>query len=173
MRCSRCGRRLSLSWRRPASGNTLRCPYCDDKASQIRKSPAEAGASGVFQTSAVLIAANGAETFYRSMEEIPHLLRSKLLKSTNSTNSATILIADRRGRQEIARVMRSLGKPQGAFGSRRNSRQPLKSLLARRAASPQKAWFTPRWKLTIFILMVMVLGLIAFLFSHSEWVLKP
>lgn len=52
------------------------------------------GQSGVFQTSTVMIATAGAEKVYRSMEEVPRTLRSKLLKSTNSPNAATILIAD-------------------------------------------------------------------------------
>ena len=41
-------------------------------------------------------------------------LRTRLLKSTNGANSATILIADRRGRKEISRAMRKLPVPRSA-----------------------------------------------------------
>jgi len=39
---------------------------------------------------------------------MPAPLRRQLLKSTNGLNSATILIADRRGREEIARAIQNL-----------------------------------------------------------------
>ncbi len=42
---------------------------------------------------------------------MPAGLRTRLLKSTNGANSATILIADRRGRQEIAKAMRNMPGP--------------------------------------------------------------
>jgi hypothetical protein len=62
----------------------------------------------MFQTSTVMISAEGADRVYRSVEEVPHALRTRLLKSTNGANSATILIADRRGRKEIAKAMKNL-----------------------------------------------------------------
>jgi hypothetical protein len=62
----------------------------------------------MFQTSVVLISAEGSEAVYRSMEEVPARLRTKLLKSTNGGNSATILIADRKGRREIAKALGNL-----------------------------------------------------------------
>ena len=63
---------------------------------------------GVLKTSTILISADDAEGVFRSVEELPEPLRKKLLRSTNSVNSRTILIADRRGRQEIARALRKL-----------------------------------------------------------------
>jgi hypothetical protein len=39
---------------------------------------------------------------------VPPGLRKKLEQSTNGMNSATILIADRRGREEIVRAIRGL-----------------------------------------------------------------
>ena len=63
---------------------------------------------GMFQTSTVLISAGGADHVFRSVEEVPQALRTRLLKSTNGANSATILIADRRGRKEIAKAMKHL-----------------------------------------------------------------
>lgn len=43
---------------------------------------------------------------FQSPEDIPDSLRKKLLASTRGMNSATILIADRGGREEIRKVLR-------------------------------------------------------------------
>lgn len=57
------------------------------------------------KTSTIFIS-KGAETrVYRSVAEIPHSLRQQLEECTNGFNSATILIADRRGREEIRRAL--------------------------------------------------------------------
>src|SRR5690348_1751989 len=94
MTCKRC--------RKAFEEDAVRCPHCGQPNPEN---------SGVFQTSTVLISASGADLVYRSVEEVPAVLRSRLMKSTNGSNSATILIADRRGRQEIARAMRNLPGP--------------------------------------------------------------
>jgi hypothetical protein len=144
----------------PGAGKS--CPHCGD-------SPDESGAgeSGVFQTSAVFIAAEGAEMVYRSVDDVPHGLRTKLFKSTNSANSATILIADRRGREEMARAMRSLGRSPGR-GRRRALGPPLRALLAGRAVPGTPEWLTRRRKLALLALVLMlVLAVIALLFTHS------
>ncbi|MGD0499418.1 MAG: hypothetical protein ABSC23_13385 [Bryobacteraceae bacterium] len=84
MKCARCGRDLSEA----ASA----CPVCG----------ATARAAGVFQTSTVLISEGGSEHRFGSVEEVPARLRATLQQSTHGANAATILIADQRGRQEIA-----------------------------------------------------------------------
>ena len=89
MKCPACGRKYAES----ASA----CPHCGEPNGK----PA-----GMFQTSTVLISAGGSDRVYRSVDEVPQALRTRLLKSTNGANSATILIADRRGRKEIAKAMR-------------------------------------------------------------------
>ena len=94
MTCKRC--------RKAFEEDAARCPHCGQPNPEN---------SGVFQTSTVLISSGGADLVYRSVEEVPAGLRSRLVKSTNGSNSATILIADRRGRQEIARAMRNLPGP--------------------------------------------------------------
>lgn len=43
---------------------------------------------------------------YQSMDEVPEKLRDELRQSTEGANSATILIADRGGREEILRAVR-------------------------------------------------------------------
>lgn len=60
------------------------------------------------KTSTIFIAKGGRTQVYRSVEEVPQRLRKELEDSTNSFNSATILIADRRGREEILRALNGL-----------------------------------------------------------------
>ena len=60
------------------------------------------------KTSTIFIAKRGQTRVYRSVDEIPAKLRKELDESTNSFNSATILIADRRGREEILRALNGL-----------------------------------------------------------------
>ncbi len=60
--------------------------------------------------SSTIFIARGSETLvYRSLEEIPGFLKRKLQESTRGMNSATILIADKRGREELVRALQ--GQP--------------------------------------------------------------
>lgn len=161
MRCSRCGSKLP-------GGLARRCPHCGHIGNKGTRRQAQPAASGVFQTSSVLIVTQGAELVYRSMDEVPHTLRTKLLKSTNGTNSATILIADRRGREEIARVMRSLGRTSRTVPRR----APLHALLAGRNEPAPRRWLTPRRKMAVLLLLLLlVLGFIVALFAHPWGIL--
>lgn len=76
--------------------------------------------------STILIAIGDETRVFRSVDEIPPELREKLLESTRGMNSATILIADRGGREEILRALHS---PQPEF-----SRRLATSLVAHQAA---------------------------------------
>ena len=60
------------------------------------------------KTSTIFIAKRGPTQVYRSVGEIPAKLRKELEESTNSFNSATILIADRRGREEIVKALNGM-----------------------------------------------------------------
>ena len=60
------------------------------------------------KSSTIFIAVGTRTRVYQSMEEVPEPLRKRLEASTNSVNSATILIADKRGREEIVRALRGL-----------------------------------------------------------------
>jgi hypothetical protein len=60
------------------------------------------------KTSTIFIAKNGKTQVYRSVSEVPPRLRKELEESTNGFNSATILIADRRGREEIVRALNGM-----------------------------------------------------------------
>jgi hypothetical protein len=57
------------------------------------------------RTSTIFIATADDTRVYRSVEEIPPPLRRKLRQTTRGLNSATILIADRRGREELVRAL--------------------------------------------------------------------
>lgn len=150
MTCSGCGKRF------PAGGAAAKCPHCG------RARPE--GESGVFQTSAVLISAQGADMLYRSMDEVPRPWRTKLLESTSSANSATILIADRRGREELARVMRSLP---GSGTARQRRAMRVQSLLAGTQSSREPAWvLRGRKGVVLAALGLLALGLIAVVFTH-------
>ena len=93
MNCRRCGKKFEA-----AEGPI--CPYCGAARATAK--------SGVMKSSTILISAGETDAVYRSVREVPPPLRRKLLKSTNGLNSATILIADRRGREEIARAIQNL-----------------------------------------------------------------
>jgi len=60
------------------------------------------------RTSTIFIAKGNRTRVFHSVEEVPPQLRKELERSTNSFNSATILIADRRGREEIVRALNGL-----------------------------------------------------------------
>ena len=143
MICNRC--------RKEYGQEEAKCPHCGE--------PRPDAGSGVFQSSTVLISTEGPDKVYRSVEDVPYPLRHRLLKSTNSQNSATILIADRRGRQEIAKAMRSLP------GS--GQRRLMQSLLSGSARPNPEGRLTPAWKKAVLALVLMVtLALIAFVFTH-------
>ena len=81
------------------------------------------------KTSTIFIAKGGKTRVYHSVNDVPAPLRKELEESTNSFNSATILIADRRGRQEIVRALN--GMPSGL-------RTRLSSSLSSRSQAEEK-----------------------------------
>jgi hypothetical protein len=60
------------------------------------------------KTSTIFISKGDRTRVYRSVGEIPEGLRKELETSTNGFNSATILIADRRGREEVRRALKGM-----------------------------------------------------------------
>ena len=130
MTCGRCGNEFDEA--------EARCPHCGE---------AQAGAKGLFQTSTVLISSGGADLVYGTVEEVPPGLRTRLLKSTSGGNSGIILIADRRGRKEIAKVV---GKLPGAGNG-----------------SSRAEWLTPGWRRGVAaVLVLLALALVAWAFAH-------
>ena len=117
MRCGKCGHDLD--------SNEQKCPKCGEPVAQR--------IAGMLKTSTILISADDIEGVYHSVEDVPEPLRKKLLRSTNNINSRTILIADRRGRQEILRALKKLP---GA-SQRRLSKALLTGKVSARAALPR------------------------------------
>jgi len=56
--------------------------------------------------STIFIATGDRMRVYHDVDDIPAELRRKLIASTRGANSATILIADRAGREQILKAMR-------------------------------------------------------------------
>jgi hypothetical protein len=61
------------------------------------------------RTSTIFIATGDETRMYRSVDDVPPALRRKLTECTHGMNSATILIADKRGREELVRALQ--GRP--------------------------------------------------------------
>jgi len=121
MRCPNC--------HRPIESGTSSCPHCNTRV------PSKL--AGLLKTSTILISADDTNSVYHSVQEVPEPLRKKLLRSTNSLHSRTILIADRRGRQEIARVLRNLPGGRNLTGvvQRGPSKSPITDGLIRASVS--------------------------------------
>src|SRR5215831_17550251 len=142
MTCQRC--------RKDFKQGQPRCPHCGEPSPD---------ASGLFQTSTVLISAGNSEQVYASVDEVPARLRTRLLKSTNGANSATILIADRRGRKEIARAMRNLPGPA--------QKRLMHSILGSDGAAAALNWLTPaRKKAITAVILLLVLVIIGSVFAY-------
>jgi hypothetical protein len=125
----------------------VQCPHCGRPVA-VR--------SGTFQTSTVLISTASEDHVFRTVDDVPPRLRSRLLKSTNGGNSATILIADRRGRREIARALRKLPSP---------AQRKLRRSILGSAGGPE--WLTPgRRKAILAAILFTCLTFIALVFTH-------
>jgi hypothetical protein len=89
----------------------MTCPRCYAEFESDPSACPECGVqlirnvSGVMKISAVLIAAGEQRGFYRSVQDVPEPLRSQLREITASSNSGTIVIADRAGKEQITQVM--------------------------------------------------------------------
>src|SRR3954454_24780030 len=71
--------------------------------------PSDTMADLTAKRSTIFIAAGKGIQVFHSVSEVPPPLRRKLQETTRSTNSATILIADRQGREELVRALQ--GEP--------------------------------------------------------------
>ena len=57
------------------------------------------------RTSTVFISVGDKTNVYRSVKDVPPKLRKRLLEITNGPTAAIILIADRKGREELVRAV--------------------------------------------------------------------
>jgi hypothetical protein len=87
----------------------MTCPECNQSfETDLDFCPRCGISKGVIKTSTILISTGEMRRVYRSVDDVPGPLRRRLIRSTNGLNSATIVIADRRGRKEIAKAIRNL-----------------------------------------------------------------
>ena len=131
-------------------GNSA-CPHCGARSGV---------ASGVFQTSTVLISTERVDRVYRSVDEVPLRLRNRLLKTTNGANSATILIADRKGRKEIDKAMRKLPA--------NTQRRVIHSMLTGEPSVDPLGWLTPalrKWIAIVVALLAVLVAVAVFLYK--------
>ncbi len=127
-----------------------RCPRCGEPNPE----------AGFFQTSAVIISESGQDRVYQSVAEIPTSLRTKLEQSTSGANSGVILIADRRGRVEIANALRA------SAGAER-LRLPRAILGATAAGPPNwRGRFPVGRRAVAAALVAFALAVMAVLFTH-------
>ncbi len=99
---------------------------------------------------------------YHSLEEVPPELRQRLMESTRGLNSATILIADRRGREEI---LRALDSPKSEFDRR------LAASLASRRGAPRagsRRWRI-RWPELVRLAGAAILAYLVWTFLTAQW----
>jgi hypothetical protein len=108
------------------------------------------------RTSTIVIASGGKTRVYHSLAAVPPVLRQKLEKSTNGSHSATILIADRRGREELVRALQ--GHATELLSRRDEPASAAQS--GRRRLNPAKL---------VGILIPLLLGLSAWLFVGTRY----
>ena len=94
------------------------------------------------KTSTIFIAAEGETKVYRSVEDVPEILKRRLMESTKSVNAATILIADKRGREELVRALQ--GRPSDLQCRVVETLRSRKSEPA--AVKTESRWSKPLWE---------------------------
>lgn len=120
------------------------------------------------RTSTIFIATADNTRVYRSIKQVPAELRRKLHRSTNSINSATILIADKRGQQELLHafkdqpeeVQRRLAAILGWHESPERSAQPPR-------VSGRPSFFP--WRRVLEVLLPATLGATLWFFIDSHF----
>jgi len=114
--------------------------------------------------SSTIFIATGEETrVYRSVDDVPPPLRRKLTECTRGMNSATILIADKRGREELVRALQ--GRPsevQCRLVDSIRSRQPD-------AAEPQKRQRLLSLRAWLELLLPVAVGISLWFFVESHF----
>ena len=118
------------------------------------------------RSSTIFIATGGQTHVYRSVNEIPPALRRKLQDSTRSLNSATILIADKRGQQELVRALQ--GRPT-------NVQRRLAEIISpqqtpeQQLITTQKPHVSSAWRKWLEILLPVALGASLWFFIDSHF----
>lgn len=109
------------------------------------------------KSSTIFISIGDRTSVFRSVDEVPPELRKRLEESTTGINSATVLIADRKGRDELIRAI------QGAPGSVQfrvtdDANRRRRSIMARRLGQ------VPRRSIQIALMVGLVICIAVLLF---------
>src|SRR4051795_1991740 len=117
--------------------------------------PSDIMADLTAKRSTIFIAAGKGIQVFHSVSEVPAPLRRKLQETTRSTNSATILIADRQGREELVRALQ--GEPSSVqcrlaetLRAKQQARLPQEI--------PTGSRLDLRWPWIVFLFVVLVCG---------------
>lgn len=94
------------------------------------------------KSSTIFIAAEGETKVYRSVDEVPEKMRRRLAETTRGVNAATILIADKRGREELVRALQ--GRPSDLQCRVVDTLRSRRSEAA--AAVKESRWSQPLWQ---------------------------
>jgi|SRR5579875_2000430 len=118
------------------------------------------------RSSTIFIATGNQTRVYRTVDEIPPALRRKLQHSTRGLNSATILIADKRGQQELVRALQGCPSnlQQHLAGIISPSPDPAPQFTAPATTHPASAW--RKW---LEILLPVALGASLWFFIDSHF----
>lgn len=95
------------------------------------------------KSSTIFIATNDETRVFRSVREVPPELRKRLEQTTSGANSATILIADKRGREELVRALQGLpSEVQSRLASTLRANQKRQAALSpkRRRTKQLRLW---------------------------------
>jgi hypothetical protein len=110
------------------------------------------------RTSTILIAVDGKMRLFRNRQEMPARLRERMRKALQSNDASTLLIADRRGRTEILKLLRgepSALKPSNHGPLRARMDPPAKKTTpAARGVELLPAWLRPIWVRAAIALLV-------------------
>lgn len=112
------------------------------------------------KSSTIFIAVGSKTKVYRSVDDVPPKLRRRLKESTNGINAATILIADRKGREEIVRAIQGL--PNGIATPRLP--QPPEP----KGAPASRKRFQLDWRLGVEMLLPVVAGFLIWFAFHYK-----
>ena len=96
------------------------------------------------RSSTIFISAEGETKVYRSVNDVPEHLRKRLVASTQGVNAATILIADKRGREELVRALQ--GRPSGLQCRVVETLRSRKSEAAAATHKQTSRWSKPLWQ---------------------------
>ncbi len=94
------------------------------------------------KSSTIFISVGEKTEVYHSVAEVPPPLRKKLEQSTNGINSATILIADSKGKEEIIRAIRGMpSNLRSQFGAEAQPQSESAGNFAARCGAVAQYWF--------------------------------